>query len=511
MRQDHQSAPREQAATRPPARREPEGPAADPRRLSSADLATLQRAAGNSAVTRMLAVQRAGEEDQGGTSSAQGPPHAQLKDFLDDWLEKSAVKWSGRSTELKAIDRAVQTWLDGGYQTLGNLDLNHTQLTAVRGAIDAWQSSKTGPSKRGGFVDQLSAKVDAAITEIGARRAQRQEQQRLVGKFNEIDPRMAGHARRGPKDVDPENNQMHAALVADREQGRLPDRSLAVLNQIAQSELHARLAIVGGVTPQNATREQIRKIMSNNTNSISGSTIYPDLGTYLAGMGETGELTAEHSSGASGATDVAHRTVGSTRLTVHSDPSDPKRAERLAQLEQAITKVQAAGYQVPALSAYFPKYGRGLVVSEGGVTTQPGKLNRAEYIPPDAVVASPEIMDNPLDNRMADGRPTYLSTEVDPSGVGTMVHELGHFLHYHQNQRRFHDLVGTQFAGSTGGRHHGNAALSVSAYAAQNPREFIAEVFLGRVYGRDYPEDVMEMYHAFGGPEPSEAGHEANA
>lgn len=44
-------------------------------------------------------------------------------------------------------------------------------------------------------------------------------------------------------------------------------------------------------------------------------------------------------------------------------------------------------------------------------------------------------------------------------------------------------------------------AQKVSRYAAENSAEFIAETFTGRVYGKDYDAEVMDLYRALGGPE----------
>ncbi len=49
-----------------------------------------------------------------------------------------------------------------------------------------------------------------------------------------------------------------------------------------------------------------------------------------------------------------------------------------------------------------------------------------------------------------------------------------------------------------------NVAETVSGYAGQKPREFVAEVFLGLVYGRTFSSDVLEMYQGLGGPKPSQ-------
>jgi hypothetical protein len=165
-------------------------------------------------------------------------------------------------------------------------------------------------------------------------------------------------------------------------------------------------------------------------------------------------------------------------------------------LVAAIEKVREQGYTVPPLTAYFPKYGRALTVSPESAMQSGRPVARAEFFAPDTIVASPETVDNPLTDEVQ-GEYKFLSTQLDPSGVASMVHELGHFLHYQQSRAKFHDLFLSQFASGTG-----QAPMQVSGYANSNPREFVAEVFLGLVYGREFPSNVLEVYDALGGPRP---------
>ena len=89
--------------------------------------------------------------------------------------------------------------------------------------------------------------------------------------------------------------------------------------------------------------------------------------------------------------------------------------------------------------------------------------------------------------------PKFMSASVDLSGTGTVVHELGHAVHYATSPSKFHNLHFTHFAGG------GDIANKVSGYST-NPPEFVAEVFTGIVYGRSFGADVIKLYAAFGGP-----------
>jgi hypothetical protein len=44
-------------------------------------------------------------------------------------------------------------------------------------------------------------------------------------------------------------------------------------------------------------------------------------------------------------------------------------------------------------------------------------------------------------------------------------------------------------------------ASKVSQYGATSPIEFVAETYAGMVSGKTYPDDVMDLYRKWGGPE----------
>ncbi|OLF07019.1 hypothetical protein BLA60_29650 [Actinophytocola xinjiangensis] len=422
-----------------------------------------------------------------------------LQAYLAGWMDTSAVSAVRRSSALKAIDVAVRAWLGGGYAMQGNLDANRNELNAVLAAITAWRATKTEKSKRDDAINELEAKVGAALAEVDARQRRRTEQEQLKAKYSVLDPRLVGYAARPSQGVtvDPDNNRMHEALIDHDDQGRLTEQALAILDQLASERLEDQLTIAGRgeVTAQGVTEERTRELMKEHPNPVTGGTQFPEVESYLAsGAGESGTDTALPDN-----QETVVRDVGDTRVTIHWDRTDALKEKRVTMLEGAIRKVLEAGFPLPNLTVHLPRYGRRLTITTDGILDAGGrKAQRAEYIPTDNVVASPEGVGNPLTKS---GDPDYfLSTQVAPEGTGTMVHELGHFLHYQLNRGRYHDLNFTQFAPG-----RGRTATAVSGYATENPREFVAEVFLGRVYGRTYDESVLEMYEALGGPEPSEA------
>jgi len=76
------------------------------------------------------------------------------------------------------------------------------------------------------------------------------------------------------------------------------------------------------------------------------------------------------------------------------------------------------------------------------------------------------------------------------------IHEIGHSVHA--------QAIGLSefFTPATSGRWTGKAANAskVSDYAGGSKKEFVAEVFLGRVIGRTYDQPTMQEYGALGGP-----------
>ncbi|MCX5345592.1 glycosyltransferase [Streptomyces atratus] len=431
-------------------------------------------------------------------------------EIIDSWRALSTLPRARRSNALRRIDTAVHEWANGGRQLPGAHDTNQRQLEAILDAVEAWKSGKNGPSDRTGAVDRLTAHVRSERDDLHQRIAERAHQAQLLDRYARIHPDVSDFAgRRLPDRVDPANNTTHNIFTGDRtHHGALSDDALDAADELSRQQLAAKRdqAAAGGVTVDaGVSGDRVRELMESARNDLTRSTLYPELNSYLDRANQAEALdTGSHLGNLTPVVEDIH----GTQVTVHGDPTDSLRDARIDNFRKAVITVQEAGFHVPDIELHLPKYGRFLEVHNDLVVERSGgRLQRAEYLAPNAVIASPDVVGNPLTNKLAGNRYRYLSTELDPSGVGTMVHELGHFLHYANARAQYHDLAFTQFAGRSGqdgdAVPHQAHALGVSAYAAGNPREFVAEVFTGLVYGKPFSPEVMRMYHGLGGPAPT--------
>ncbi len=443
-------------------------------------------------------------------SAAPSARAADDSEIIDSWRAESALPRARRSEALRRIDTAVDEWANGGRRLRGDHETNQRQLGAVVDAVEAWRLGKTGPSGRIEAVDRLTAHVQSELRDLHQRIAERAHQAQLRDQYARIHPEVSDFAgRRLPGRVDPVNNTAHNIFTGDRTaHGALSDDALDAADDYSRRQLAAKQdrAAAGGVTVDAGVSDaRVRELMDGARNDLTGSMVYPELNSYLDHAHQAEALdTGSHLGNLTPVVEDVH----GTRVTVHGDPTDSLRDARVDNFRKAVTTVQEAGFHVPDVELHLPKYGRLLEVHHDLITERSGgRLQRAEYLAPNVVIASPDVVGNPLTGKLADGRYRYLSTELDPSGVGTMVHELGHFLHYANARAQYHDLAFTQFAGRSGqggdAVAHENLAFGVSAYAAGNPREFVAEVFTGLVYGKPFSPEVMRMYHGLGGPTPT--------
>ena len=455
----------------------------------------------------------------GGIEVAPRAPHgnpavdqAALNDraIVDDWERLSALRFGRPSAAFQRVNRAVHDWMDGGRPRPGDLVANRSELHALRDSISAWKETKVDGSARMGAVDRLLAHVEAHLDQLRVVEMERSAQAWSKGVYTQLEPGLGDFAkRRIPERVNAEGNPSHLAFTMDRRaDGRLSEGALKILDGVSHDQLAARLdaASSAGISVHGLTDDQVRDLMmaEAHANKLTGASEYPELASYLDRVDHS--LTTD----TGGRTDmVPPRTenIGGTRVTVHTDPTDSLSVQRWENFRSAVEKVQAAGFDVPPVKLHLPKYGRSLEVGERGIIVKPEvKINRAEYIAPGTVIAGPEVVHNPLLRPGPDGKQHYLSSELDPSGVGTMVHELGHFMHYANSPALYHELSFTEFAGHA--VHdgtpvpHRQVAASVSGYAYGNPREFVAEVFTGLVYGRQFDENVLSLYRGLGGAFP---------
>lgn len=197
------------------------------------------------------------------------------------------------------------------------------------------------------------------------------------------------------------------------------------------------------------------------------------------------------------------RNLGGTDFEISFDYSDVNLGDRLGQLASAVKLVASKGLKVPSLRVNLPKVGRELSIDGECTLTTLNKSARAVFVAPNFLHISSEIFHNPTKEEFTNLRSgakqeKFLSTELDPSGTATMVHELGHVMHFVSSPSKFHGLTFTSLKAKGMDK-----AGAVSGYATGHPREFVAEVFLGLIYGKNFDDDILQMYVDLGGAVPN--------
>lgn len=175
-------------------------------------------------------------------------------------------------------------------------------------------------------------------------------------------------------------------------------------------------------------------------------------------------------------------------LEVHHSARDADLGPRLDALLKALSAVIAAGFDVPKrLKIFLAKEGR--AINAERVCTAGESTPKALFNPPDILHLSGALGCSPLDGS-AGG-----VAKLDPRDLNFVIHQLGHFLHFARSPGAFYSLYGAEWK-DIGVL----AAGRVSPYATINPREFVAEVFLGLVLGNNFDDEVLAVYDALGGP-----------
>ena len=265
----------------------------------------------------------------------------------------------------------------------------------------------------------------------------------------------------------------------------------------------------------------IKAIMDSSLHETTGETKYPELESLKNG-GSGAPSTAVQET-----TDTV--AAGGATITRIYDATDANFAGRWALVNAAATQIQAAGFALPDFTVHLPKYGRQLSITNDTVghghkvTVNKDDLAAAQLFPPTTIMISPAYYKAPKVE-------TGLSARIDPSGVATLVHEMGHMMHFFHSKGKFTQLNFSTWKGlapdGTPWADYVNAG--VSQYGAGNPREFVAEFFVGLVY-RDvdisqvntyasrketrkttahihkmtHNEAFLRMYKALGGPPPA--------
>ncbi len=433
------------------------------------------------------------------------------KDPAKDWLEYSGGSTVRRSSELKAIDTAVAKWQNGTRPIQGDPAGNVKDLQAIDVAINAWQTSKKGkPSFRDLAIAGLTSLVTSSLQTNRAKVQKRADDTQiatpLFEEFKKMDVETGQYAKKNPidakvADFGPDKQKpIKMAHTGKDDQGNLTPEALQELDrlQIAEAdELVEKARTMQVVLDPAVSMEMLRSAMEGNKNVLSERTTMPEFENILEPNTEAqGEVTET----------VA---VGGTSLTVTYDRSDVHAAERLAALTTAVGMINGKTPGVPNLQVYFPKAGRNISVDSNCVVTIGTKLADAVFYAPDFFAVSSAITGNPKTDADPTGRNDGLKNlssalGADDALVHTIIHELGHAMHYHHDRGRFYNLNFAAFTtgkDTASGDSYGDIALKhVSGYAGNNPREMVAEVFLGTIHGgKQFPAVVWEMYDAFGG------------
>jgi hypothetical protein len=465
----------------------------DPNHAEPSAVLQMQRVAGNRATAQWL-----GGRDTAG---------AQLQ---RDLTKIAAPQWTvGRPSTVKAIDGAVALLAAKLAGMPGALDDIKKLIAGVAKAIGDFRASKDAEGKWATGVADLEAQVQGKEAEIDAKIAERQLGEARHATFKSLEPALAKYASRSmftgadflAKAAGP---SIRMALAGTREAGgELTPEAMDQMTKAQGAEIAKEKEAKGkDITFGGLSVDQLREFMNEHTNALTDKAMYPELRNVTDPNAKPDAVTTT-------AIDV-----GGVTMQVEHNPSDVNLAERLALVRAAVAKMSAAGIKVPAVKIHLPKYGRGLKFSAtaaagGGINCEiPEKSSRAVFIPPDFMHLSSEVIGTPDLTKVknpATGKEEYKfsSTGFDPSGVASLVHEFGHAIHFITAPSKYHGLWGTSFAGKapSGKPWEDVAGAEVSSYGTK-PREFVAEVFLGLIYGKTYSEDVMAMYRAFGGPLP---------
>lgn len=245
------------------------------------------------------------------------------------------------------------------------------------------------------------------------------------------------------------------------------------MQEIAKADIEYKeeqhsTALQGGVNHNTLNGKEIEALMAEK-NTYTGQTVYPELKNLIQNNGEAiGERTET-------------KNVSGVAINVTYDKSDVNFVGRWSLIESAVQQVQAAGFTLPSFNVYLPKWGRKVTISVDKELRHEIKASSgiavAVMIPPNTVQISSEVYQNP---KVATG----LSIRIDPTGVATIVHELGHFMHCQNAPAKFAGLNFTTFKGLApdGVPWSQYVSENISQYGGGNPREFVAEMFVGLVY-----------------------------
>jgi hypothetical protein len=434
------------------------------------------------------------------------------REIVADWETESTVKGflgitKPRSKALKTVDRAVAVF---NKTSLGLKEERITNGTLALSAIDKWRATKTDDkaSIRYAKIQLLVQAITDQVKQASDAKEQHEREMAIAGPkfdiFAGYEGEMGEHAGRskggGAQDFKPSDLKaggIKDLLSRDRgSRGQLTDDVVeAFVTNDQESYLKPALEKSKQgklVAPGDMSKEEVEALMDRYKNKYTGSTEFPELENLSAPSAEADVEVEEV------------KDAGGVSVTVRYNKSDSLFAKRWAMVQSAVTRVVGAGFTVPPFKLYLPKFGRQLTVSpsEGHThqVSEGGDTEAAMFVVRNNIYMSSRTVNNPKVD-------TGLSVQLDPSGVATLIHEMGHYLHFHNSPSKFFGLSLSFLKGTVPGAGGKQLAIwaqeVVSKYGSGNPREFVAEIFLGMCYGKPFPDYALKIYRIFGGPIPA--------
>jgi hypothetical protein len=176
--------------------------------------------------------------------------------------------------------------------------------------------------------------------------------------------------------------------------------------------------------------------------------------------------------------------IGGVQCKIYRDPADPAYDAKRTGLETGLKRVLSRGFTFPNGISFY-------------CTNMQGVLSIAFHRTVGGGRKSSVLLGQACTDASNPGQFDGIAHKVAPLGganycAAVVTHELGHNLHETADEGSFWDAVTNAVPEPL--------ANQVSNYATKNKLEFVAEVFTGRMYGRNYSQAIMARYAALGGP-----------
>ncbi|WP_156753020.1 hypothetical protein [Mycobacterium sp. 1245801.1] len=331
--------------------------------------------------------------------------------------------------------------------------------------------------------------------------------------YQQISPRLAGLVTRehvDPNDLD-QPAYRHLTDFVRTHGGELTDDAVADFVDRAQFDLEGELELIrvqAGVTVVGTGDDRLRHLIESNPLLL---TEFPELRTYL----ERPDPSSQTDNNL-GALSVLEETRHNVRVSFFFSESDPLAGPRQELILRALEMLHAARYALPAnLNVFLPRYLRNLAVhltmngaGEERINITPTPIHEdmpantvAWFRTPDTmVISSRAIAAHPP------GRPAAHSDGVDSLmedvALGTVLRELMHWVHFGYQPALYVDAEFTALL-----PRDLRLVDTVSRYAQDHAREFVAEYGLSRLLGRRYDDArsaarLEQLYRGLGGQLP---------